>query len=145
MSSQIRFRAWGHLAEGDYQMFHEFSRFDEYFVPWHDEKPIFDHTLMQFTGLKDVEGLEIYEGDIVEFTYWWFDGNDVESTLSGEIIYLPDCMSFGLKGVKNAEWLRHIGSEPDESDTAAFATWLFDEADFHVFGNRFEHPKLLEQ
>lgn len=101
--------------------------------------------LMQYTGLRDSGGREIYEGDIVDFTYWWFDGNEAEIHLTGEVVYLPESMSFGLKGVKNADWIRHIGGKEGESDTAPFAAWTFSEADFEVIGNIYETPELLEK
>lgn len=99
--------------------------------------------LMQYTGLKDRNGVEIYEGDIVNFTYWWFDGNPAESNLCGEIVYIEGCMSFGLKHVKNSDWCKYTGADREVGDTDAFDTWLFDEADFEVIGNIYENPELL--
>jgi uncharacterized phage protein (TIGR01671 family) len=101
-------------------------------------------TVGQFTGLFDKDGKEIYEGDIVKFTYWWFDGNVAESELKGEVVYLEQFMSFGLKGVKNREWIRHIGREDGDSDTSPFAVWTFDEADFEIIGNIHDNPELLK-
>ena len=97
---------------------------------------------LQYTGLNDASGAEIYEGDIVQFTYWWFDGNEAESLLSGSIVYQHYCMSYALEGIKNAEWLRHTGATG--SDTESFAFFNFDEADFTVIGNIYENPELLE-
>ncbi len=103
------------------------------------------YSLMQCTGLRDSDGKLIFVGDIVQFTYWWFDGfGEADSYLTGEIIYDPDSLSYAMRGVKNADWIRHIGGEEGSSDTAAFATWRFEGDDFHIIGNIFENPKLME-
>ena len=99
---------------------------------------------MQFTGLTDSGGVEIYEGDIVEFTYWWFDGNEAESKLTGTIVYSNELMSFQLKGIKNKEWERHTGYENDQEYLTAFSELNFTEADFEVIGNIHENSELLK-
>jgi uncharacterized phage protein (TIGR01671 family) len=101
--------------------------------------------LMQWTGLVDRNDQEIYTGHIVKFTKWWFDGQERETELIGEIIYEPENMAFALKGIKNKEWLRHIGGDINGTfDTACFNLFNFDQADFEVIGNRYLNPELLE-
>lgn len=101
-------------------------------------------TVGQFTGFNDESDQNIYDGDIVQFTYWWFDGNVAESLLTGTIVYSDACMSFQLKGVKNKEWERHTGYENDNEYLTSFSELNFEEADFKVIGNIHENPELLE-
>lgn len=101
-------------------------------------------TLGQFSGLNDREGNEIYEGDIVDFTYWWCDGAARESQLRGEIAYITEHMAFGLRGIRNEEWIRHIGGRTGDMDAQPFNSFDFDDADFAVIGNIYEHPWLMD-
>jgi uncharacterized phage protein (TIGR01671 family) len=102
-----------------------------------------DYIIMQFTGLKDKNGLEIYEGDILNFTYWWFDGNQAETNLVGVVVYIGSEASYGLAHIRNKEWIRHIGGEPGDEDTQSFSGWQFTSDDMEVIGNVYENPELL--
>ena len=119
--------------------------FQEENSPPDRREPVDKNTLCQFTGLKDNNDVEIYEGDIVQFSFWWFDGNECESLLTGTIVYDNNSMSFQLKGVKNKEWENFTGYENDTKYLTPFSELNFCEADFSVIGNVYQNPELLEQ
>ncbi|GAA4299563.1 YopX family protein [Nibribacter koreensis] len=133
MNREIKFRAY-HLATE--QMFQVHS-----ITPTHVFPETMDgiHTseinpamregcaLMQYTGLKDKKGAEIYEGDILEYKY----PDRMEATGWGAD-YAPVVFkegTFGTIGSVTASFL------PIEGARDA-ATW-------EVIGNVHEHPELL--
>jgi len=76
---------------------------------------------MQYTGLKDKNGREIYEGDIVRFKDWW------DEEMVGEVRYSEKDMAFTIV---NDFW-------------DGFPIMYAD--DLEVIGNIYENPELLEE
>ncbi len=83
------------------------------------------HIVMQYTGLKDKNGKEIYEGDILRYS----DGSDV----STHKIFWDD----------KAARFYDIRLEDGDSATSYDDFEFFTEA--KVIGNIYENPELLKQ
>ena len=90
-----------------------------------DEVPASDFILMQSTGIKDKNGKEIFEGDVVKYKVGC-------NTFTEEVVYDKNFAGFGVK----------------DADAVIIFTFgeLAEDVDLHsleVVGNIYENPELL--
>lgn len=88
---------------------------------------IYDYKLMQYTGLKDINGVEIYEGDIVKYDTYC-DGLNEEGVIS-QVKYVDG------------------GFIPFTEDYGDSSGVLYDiyANNYEIIGNIYETPELLEE
>lgn len=92
------------------------------------KKNIKPKTVGQYTGLKDKNGKNIYEGDIIHyFITHWINGCPVEREEKRLVSYSDGC--FWLTDNKGDDALFFVREEDDEIE---------------VIGNIHENPELLE-
>jgi uncharacterized phage protein (TIGR01671 family) len=126
----LKFRAWDKLAKqftypdkgyqghyvltlnGQFQNLQNGSGGDEYVV-------------QQWTGLKDSKGIDVYEGDAINFLH-------EKKYVKSEVVYAS---KFGMFVVV---------LEPNEKNEILTYKSLFDVGEFEVVGNIFENSELLK-
>jgi len=126
MTREIKFRAWDKL---EYRFVYSNKPSDFGFWKW----VAYDDTtpLMQYTGLKDKNGVEIYEGDIVraELNFKVMDDEVVEPKIF-EVIYQFASFSLAADGIVEEFGYVYMSEYPPDK--------------MEVIGNVHENPELLK-
>jgi uncharacterized phage protein (TIGR01671 family) len=122
---EVKFRAWNKKAQdmGDWKVLQDFPVHLSW-LHWGfkgDENII----LMQYTGLKDKNGREIYEGDVVTCRMSY----ECKSLPHmGEIVYMEQFGAFATKNLSGSTLLHNHMLNT-----------------FEVIGNIYENPELVEE
>ena len=127
MNSVFKFRAWDKIDNKMYDII-GYSKIGNYLIP--NEEIVFfnnkvskisDCVIMQYTGLKDCNGKEIYEGDIDKYGY--------------VVTYVADINeSLGM----NCGWYLQ------RNDFESWYELKCDSEEIEIVGNIFETPKLAK-
>ncbi len=135
---EIKFRAWGKNSK-------EFLQDKNgYGLTLKEIQNISDIDLwefQQFTGLKDKNGKDIYEGDIIEFTdkWEWYRGQ-----YAIKMLFADKEEKEILKKQYDNEPMERRVVELETFDGINFSKYDLEQGRWEVIGNIFENPDLIK-
>lgn len=158
MNNRFKFRVWDiekkyYLTQDDEYHFYETERLGDWQCPIPLSECLRDvkrYIVQQYTGLKDKNGQEIYEGDIVSFFFFLRDesGKEYDNPIESKAVvkYKEDSAEFVLEifGYKGSGWTFSMLMAFIDIQTQE---WRVNERikklKLTVIGNIFENPELL--
>ena len=162
MKRELKFRAWDKSAK---QMSPEFDLFGEFTLlgamhDWQMEiapdrgvgtlELLNELEVMQFTGLHDKNGKDIYEGDIIAHERRSKPYSDkCKKAMVKCVVYWNSALSSAENKSNPSSFNNNPGFWADPIDRKAKESgWAYDWSEFHnceVLGNIHENPYLLEK
>lgn len=151
---EIKFRAWDEqnkIMHQDFQFIKSGESGNDWIVFTSDKQTLQDPThpfenpyfgqqlkIMQFTGLKDKSGNEIYEGDIVPMkigvqNYGQWNVEDPNATLNGVFKWNEHQLCWIIS-------YKH----PNKYDLLSSSLGWYNSPEFEVIGNIYQNPELLK-
>ena len=106
------------LLTGNQYNLNEYAIFTQ---PYHEIYPIEKETIGQYTGLRDKNGVKIFEGDIVKI-----------GKILWKVEWFEDFCEFRLINVSN-------------ESNKSFLNYYMCKYDLEVIGNIYDNPELLER
>ena len=103
---------------------------------------------MQYIGVDDKNGKEIYEGDIVKIHQFLFDGCEYEKEIIVFIEYMEEMACFGANLLQAEEIRRYMGYAYWDKEKVVIPLCNFyglHEESFEVIGNVYENADLLKE
>ena len=147
MNRKIKFRIWKRELQ---KMQYPVPPWDaqdgdlrEIFFDWEDwDADKLGQDLMQFTGILDVEGREIYEGDILQVLISY------EEWLTPSVVVWSkyDEAGYSLANISKIEdWKKPLIGHTVNGIELVQQYQMFNKGGYKIMGNIFQNPELLKQ
>lgn len=126
MNREIKFRAWDNVDKMMYVNLQNGIHFEDgsvyAFQDFIDNKGYHEFNLMQFTGLQDKNGKDIYEGDLIS----------EEGSKPYEVVWQYHSVQWIMQYTGEGRTYRHMAYD-------------YAQQQYEVIGNIYENPELLKQ
>jgi len=132
---EIKFRAWDKKKKRMMPVIEIDWEYKEVIETMTDWARLEDTELMEFTGCKDKNGKEIYEGDILRYRY-------ISTDFKGAVEFHDKILKIGWE----SDETRFVGFilRSIDKDGSDWFTAMPNIEDIEIIGNIYENPKLLK-